>query len=84
VARFRDDHGGLPERLARFVLSEWPGDVSEATHAWGAACRAWLTANPGRVLPHSVDILEVRQETIRLRAELLRAAREDEDGSWHD
>jgi hypothetical protein len=78
MARHARDRDAIPERLARYVASEWAGGPSE----WGAACRAWLQdpANAGRVLPHSADILEVRQETVRLlRQEQWRAGRDPDD-----
>jgi hypothetical protein len=83
MARHARDRDAIPERLARYVASEWAAGPT----AWGAACRAGLQdpANAGRVLPHSADILEVRQETVRLlRQEQWRAAREDEHGPWRD
>jgi len=85
MAQRLDESEPVPERLARFVLSEgWPADVSEATAAWGAECRAWLEANPGRQLPHSDGPVEVRQEVIRLRAELLAGRDSDDHGPWRD
>ncbi len=67
MAKFRDDRDPVPERLARFVLSEWAGDMQASTAAWGAACRRWLADHPGRVLPFAEDPVEVRQEVIRVR-----------------
>jgi hypothetical protein len=86
VARWADDREAIPERLCRFVPGEWPGDLTAATAAWGQACRDWLAANPGRVLPHSAGPVEVRQEVVRLRAELSRPALDDPDasGPWRD
>ena len=69
VGRWHEDSEPAPERLCRFVPGEWPGDLIEATAAWGEACREWLEANPGRMLPHSADPVEVRMEVVRLRQE---------------
>jgi hypothetical protein len=69
VARWRDDDDPVPERLARFVASEWPGaDVQDRAQAWGAACRAWLAGRPGRVLPCAPDgsPVDVRREVIAI------------------
>ncbi len=44
--RRRPGHG-TPERLARFVASEWPGACPhEALDAWRAACLAWVADHP--------------------------------------
>lgn len=49
----RRDGGGVPEELARFVPSEWPGAgcVHEALRMWADACTAWLAADSNRQ-PH--------------------------------
>lgn len=40
----------VPEELARFVESEWPGAgcVHEALRQWKQACAAWLAADSAR------------------------------------
>jgi hypothetical protein len=51
MARHRLTRGqGVPEQLARFVLSEWPGAACphEAVRQWSAACTAWLAADSNR------------------------------------
>lgn len=44
---------GVPEKLARFVASEWPDAKCwhEAVREWSRACLDWLAADPGRALP---------------------------------
>ncbi len=84
MAQRLDESEPVPERLARFQLSEWGGDPSAATAAWGQACRQWLAGHPDKVLPHSADSLEVRQEVIRVRQELERAGVWDDHGPWRD
>jgi len=54
----------VPERLCRYVESEWPGP--DGVGDFGQACRAWLAANPGRELPFARDSVEVGQEVVRL------------------
>jgi hypothetical protein len=39
----------VPEELARFVASEWPGCPHEALDAWTEACAAWLAADTTRL-----------------------------------
>jgi hypothetical protein len=97
VARWADDSDPIPERLARFVPSEW-GEVNPAGE-WGRAAREWLAAHPGRRLPLAGDPVEVRQRVVELGEELWRAGHPgwaapmppmprgwaaDADGSWHD
>jgi hypothetical protein len=52
MARHRRPGPGIPEELARFVASEWPGCPHEALQSWKEACAAWLAADsmrlPGR------------------------------------
>lgn len=39
----------MPERLCRFVPSEWPGGCPhEALEAWAGACADWLAADSAR------------------------------------
>jgi hypothetical protein len=56
----RTDLGQIPERLARYVASEWPGGIGE----WEAAALAWLREDDGRSLPFgefgdSIDVLKM-------------------------
>jgi hypothetical protein len=72
VARWRDDAEPVPERLARFVVEEWPG--ADPAGQWGAACRAWLAEHPGRGLPlGGEDPVEIRRWVVALRARLAEA-----------
>lgn len=49
MARWRDMPAAVPERLARFVASEWPGACShERVEAWKQACADWLAADSTR------------------------------------
>jgi hypothetical protein len=41
---------GVPERLARFVASEWP-DADDPIQAWKEACADWLAEDSERE-PH--------------------------------
>jgi hypothetical protein len=56
----RTDPSAVPEELARFVPSEWPG-VDPLTQ-WREACLRWLQESPGSSLPFgqfgdSVDVI---------------------------
>lgn len=47
--RARPREAGVPERLCRFVPSEWPGGcVHEQLEAWKGACAGWLAADSTR------------------------------------
>jgi hypothetical protein len=50
MATWRRDSRAVPERVARFVLSEWPGAhcPHEAVRQWEAACADWLAADSTR------------------------------------
>ena len=43
-----DSPSPVPERLARFAVSEWTGfaDTEDAVWAWAAEREAWALANP--------------------------------------
>ncbi len=58
MARHRRTRGqGVPEQLARFVLSEWPGAACphEAVVMWSDACTAWLAEDSNRRPRPGVD-----------------------------
>ena len=63
----RTDRSAVPERLARFVASEWPG--ADPLSEWFAACVAWLREAPGRSLPFGEygDSVDVIRECFRVR-----------------
>lgn len=68
MARWRDGPGvAVPERLARFVPSEWSGD--DPLGQWKASCLAWLEANPGRRLPFGAygGPIDVLREVYRVK-----------------
>ena len=47
--RVRSREAGVPERLCRFVPSEWPGGcVHEQLEAWKQSCADWLAADSTR------------------------------------
>jgi hypothetical protein len=63
-----------PQRLCRFVESEWPGD--DPIGAWRDACLGWLREVEGRRLPFgeyggSVDLF---RECRRVQMELAKRA----------
>ena len=55
-----------PERLCRFVPSEWPGG---SVDAWRIAALEWLDADPRRRLPFGVvgDEVDAIRESARLK-----------------
>jgi hypothetical protein len=71
MARLADHDDPIPERLARFVVSEWPGE--DPAGQWGAAAREWLDAHPDEVENDGIRLngawgpVEVLAETVRLR-----------------
>ena len=65
MGKWTDDAEPVPERLARYVEAEWPGD--NPSGQFGDAAIGWLDANPGRELPWAADRLEVRQHVVELR-----------------
>ncbi len=69
MARWRGPGEPVPERLARFVPSEWPGAGADAVRAWKTACLAWLDEDPARRLPFGEygGPLDVLRESVRLR-----------------
>ena len=73
MARWRrTDPSAVPEELARFVESEWPGD--DPIGAWRNACLEWLREVEGRRLPFGEygDSVDVFRECLRLKMELAR------------
>ena len=67
MGRWTSDQEPVPERLARYVEAEWPGDNPLAD--FSAAARAWLEDNPGRRLPYAADPVEVLQHVVQLKTE---------------
>jgi hypothetical protein len=66
MRRRAESFGPVPERLARYVPSEWPGGPRE----WKAAALGWLEANPGRRLPFGefgdgLDVVRVAVRYVR-------------------
>ena len=54
--RVRPREAGVPERLCRFVPSEWPGGcVHEALDMWKQSCADWLAADSAREPPPGAD-----------------------------
>jgi hypothetical protein len=50
--RVRSREAGVPERLCRFVPSEWPGGCAhEQLNAWKSAAADWLAADTAREPP---------------------------------
>jgi hypothetical protein len=70
--RDRQRNAGIPEELARFVASEWPGAcLHEQVRAWSVACQEWLD-EPGRALPFGEhgDVVDVLREEWRIRSQV--------------
>lgn len=68
MARRSSTREPTPERLARYVPSEWPGaDPAERIRQWKASALAWLAADPARRLPFGgpVDVLRAAVTLIR-------------------
>jgi hypothetical protein len=65
----RTDVSAVPEVLARFVASEWPG--ADPLSDWRDACLSWLEGSPGRSLPFGEfgDSVDVIRECYRVRLE---------------
>ena len=59
----------VPERLARFVASEWPGP--DPLGEWYTACVGWLRESPGRSLPFGEygDSVDAIRECVRVKKE---------------
>ena len=75
MARWRrTDPSAVPEQLARFVESEWPGD--NPIGDWRDACLRWSREVEGRQLPFGEygDSVDVIRECLRLNMELARRA----------
>ena len=70
----RTDPAAVPEELARFVESEWPG--ADPLGAWRTACLAWLAEVEGRQLPFGEygDSIDVFRECRRVKLEMARRA----------
>ena len=76
----RTDPGAVPEELARYVESEWPG--TDPIGAWRNACLEWLRevegrrlpldGDPGRRMPFGEygDSVAVIRESARIKMEL--------------
>jgi hypothetical protein len=69
----------VPERLARFVPSEWPGgDVWAQFEAWKVEMRSWAAGHPGSPLGDQVDTIRLAAHTkLRIGEELGRGGRSD-------
>ena len=75
MARWRrTDPSAVPEQLARFVESEWPG--TDPLGDWRDACLEWLREAEGRQLPFGEygDSVDVFRECRRVKMELARRA----------
>ena len=75
MARWRrTDPSDVPEQLARYVESEWPG--TDPLGGWRDACLEWLREVEGRRLPFGEygDSVDVIRECLRLNMELARRA----------
>jgi hypothetical protein len=74
MAGWRRDARSVPERLARFVLSEWPGSCPhDALRQWQRACLAWLADEPDRRalrFGEYGDCIDVLREVGPLRRQL--------------
>ena len=75
MARWRGtDPAAVPEELARFVESEWPG--VDPLGDWRDACIRWLREVEGRQLPFGEfgDSVDVVRECLRVKMEWARRA----------
>jgi hypothetical protein len=66
MATWRRQSQAVPERLARFVESEWAGRCRHERHwAYTEACLEWLRADRGRALPFGEhgDAIDVLRES---------------------
>jgi hypothetical protein len=70
----RTDPAAVPEPLARYVESEWPG--ADPLGAWRNACLEWLREDDGRQLPFGEygDSVDVIRESLRINMELAKRA----------
>lgn len=68
------DPSAVPQKLARYVESEWPGPDPLAQ--WRDACIRWLQEADGRRLPFGEygDSVDVFRECRRVQMELARRA----------
>jgi hypothetical protein len=64
----------VPEPLARYVESEWPG--TDPVGQWRDAALAWLREDPGRRLPFGEfgDSVAVIRESARIKIEQAKRA----------
>jgi hypothetical protein len=65
MATWRRQSQAVPEQLARFVESEWPGRCRHHRHwAYTQACLAWLREDRSRRLPFGEhgDVIDVLRE----------------------
>ena len=85
MASWRRGTEGVPERLARFVPSEWPGAwcQHEALQRWQAAALAWEKQHPDS-LPFGEhgDFIDVLREVGRLRRDMPACSHEWRPASW--
>ena len=74
MAKWRRDRVAVPEQLARYAESEWPG--TDPLGAWRNACLEWLREDPDRQLPFGEygDSVAVIRESARLKIEQARRA----------
>jgi hypothetical protein len=75
----------VPERLARFVPSEWPGlDREGDVWAWGAEREAWALANQVEFFGYLTTPIGDRLDRLRARHEawMLTCTERDLDEDW--
>jgi hypothetical protein len=75
MARWRrTDPSAVPEQLARYVESEWPG--AHPVDDWRNACLQWLREAEGRQLPFGEygDSVDLIRESARIKLELAKRA----------
>ena len=70
----RTDPSAVPEPLARYVESEWPG--GNPVGDWRDACFQWLREVDGRRLPFGQfgDSVDVIRECVRIKMEMAKRA----------
>jgi hypothetical protein len=78
LARWRSERLAVPERLCRFVRSEWPAATwDDAARLWKDACFAWLAEHPD-----SLPFGEHGGELDVLRAMILYRERNPSAQTW--